>query len=379
VMVLTRTEREKLVKDLYEQGRTYKEIAKEVRISPRDIKIIVDKAIEQKEKEGQNERIQDNNGNDDTRKARQQLSPATQAYQSFSENRTPAEVAIALDMRESEIATYYREYWKLNDLHTLNSLYEEITADGITHFLRLYRYAKAAQMDARQVLKLLKIANNDLPLLEDRCRKLKRETDGLEHEKSSLKTTLRNLEEQIISANQLLDCYRISCREEIKQTRYWRGEKTRLRRLVRRFKNNSEEYLKIKNTVEEKVCSILLDGKGLLKLAFFSLMDSMRKDPDKYSSLIHYNNKLQSNDIGRQYSVSSTYGEKPQYPSYYYFFEAYKIMLMEDAERLYEQLLQEQTNSIIANYIFDKCSSSSPMHAIANQTYRYRKRITFMR
>lgn len=375
-MVLTRAEREKLVLNLYEQGRTYKEIAKEVRISPRDIKIIIDNAIEQKEKAVQKE---DDNGNDDTRKSGQQLSPATQAYQLFSENKTPAEVAIALDIRESETATYYREYWKLNDLHILNSLYEEITADGVTHFLRLYRYTKAAHMDAKQVLKLLKIANNELPILEDRYRKLKREADDLEYKKVCSKRIIQNLEDQIIATNQMLDYYRLSCQEEIKQMGYLRREKRRVGRLVRGLKNNNEEYLKIKYTVEEKVSSILMDGKGLLRLAFFSLMDSMRKDPDKYSSLIHYNNKLSSNNIGRQYSVSSTYGEQQQYPSYYYFFEAYKAMLLEDAERLYQQLLQEQANSIIANYIYDKRSSSPPMHAIANQTYRYRKKITFMR
>jgi DNA-binding NarL/FixJ family response regulator len=44
MMVLTREEKERRVLDLYSQGRTYREIAKEARISPRDIGIIVRKA-----------------------------------------------------------------------------------------------------------------------------------------------------------------------------------------------------------------------------------------------------------------------------------------------------------------------------------------------
>ena len=70
-------------------------------------------------------------------------------------------------------------------------------------------------------------------------------------------------------------------------------ERPGLAKMVRRFKRKNEEYLKIKTTVEQEVTRILLDGKGLLNLAFYSLMESMRKDPDKYSSLI-YNNSASS-------------------------------------------------------------------------------------
>ena len=43
MMILTRG-KERLVLDLYNQGRTYREIAKEARISPRDIGHILRKA-----------------------------------------------------------------------------------------------------------------------------------------------------------------------------------------------------------------------------------------------------------------------------------------------------------------------------------------------
>ena len=46
--ILTRQEIEKLVLDLYNQGKTYREISKEARISPRDIGIILNKVIEDK-------------------------------------------------------------------------------------------------------------------------------------------------------------------------------------------------------------------------------------------------------------------------------------------------------------------------------------------
>jgi len=47
MMILTRQERERLVLDLYySQGKTYHEISKVARISPRDIGVILNKVIE---------------------------------------------------------------------------------------------------------------------------------------------------------------------------------------------------------------------------------------------------------------------------------------------------------------------------------------------
>jgi DNA-directed RNA polymerase specialized sigma subunit len=51
--ILTRQERERLVLDLYyNQGKTYREISKEARISPRDIGVILNKVMEEKKTEG---------------------------------------------------------------------------------------------------------------------------------------------------------------------------------------------------------------------------------------------------------------------------------------------------------------------------------------
>jgi DNA-binding NarL/FixJ family response regulator len=46
--ILTRQEREILVIELYNQGKTYREITKQARISPRDIGVILNKIMEEK-------------------------------------------------------------------------------------------------------------------------------------------------------------------------------------------------------------------------------------------------------------------------------------------------------------------------------------------
>ena len=45
MIALTRQEKEKLVLELYSQGKTYRQIAEEARICPRDIKTILEKTV----------------------------------------------------------------------------------------------------------------------------------------------------------------------------------------------------------------------------------------------------------------------------------------------------------------------------------------------
>ena len=127
--ILTRQERERLVLDLYNQGKTYRKISKEAKISPRDIEVILNKAVEKKI-EGSKEEDNINS------KKERQLSVSAQAYKLFSEGKTPLVGAIALNLTESEATKFYREYWKLKQLHNLNMVYEELK-DDIESFLRL--------------------------------------------------------------------------------------------------------------------------------------------------------------------------------------------------------------------------------------------------
>jgi hypothetical protein len=81
--------------------------------------------------------------------------------------RTPIEVDIALNIRQSQVTKYYKEYWKLKQLHNLNMVYEEIKGD-IEPFLRLYRLSKRKGIGVKQVVNLLTITSEDLPAIEER-------------------------------------------------------------------------------------------------------------------------------------------------------------------------------------------------------------------
>ncbi|HKG87890.1 MAG TPA: hypothetical protein VKA95_06150 [Nitrososphaeraceae archaeon] len=53
------------------------------------------------------------------------------------------------------------------------------------------------------------------------------------------------------------------------------------------IKNDNEEYLKIEKKAEQQVTSILFDGKRLLHLSLYSLMESREQSLKKYSKLIY--------------------------------------------------------------------------------------------
>jgi hypothetical protein len=344
-MIATREEKERFVLDLYSQGKSTREIAQIAHMSFRDIGFIIDKKEKEKEaREGQS----------------RQAMLSTQAYSFFLQGRTPVQVAIALNIREPEATQYSKEYWKLTQLHSLGRIYEEIK-DDIGYFVRLYRLAKVARMGVEQVVKVLEIANNDLPLVEHKCERLKREVDDLEAEKRNSARIFQELTDKISTMLKRLDSIHLDCEKELAQRDQLYQKRMKIEATVRYFENNNEEYVKIRKTIEEKVRNILSDAKPLLRIALLSLTESIRKDPDKYSSLVFKSSSSSTatpaTDYRSQYYDAASYMYRQlQYPS-----QDYISMLIEEAEKLYNKLAKELGDESISDYAFSTSSSSLPV------------------
>jgi hypothetical protein len=78
----------------------------------------------------------------------------------------------------------------------------------------LYRLAKAVRMGVEQVVRLLEIANNDLPVVEHRYERSKRDLDSIEADKHNSARILQELSDQIATMRKTLDQYQLSCKEK---------------------------------------------------------------------------------------------------------------------------------------------------------------------
>jgi transposase len=182
-MALSRQERERLVLDLYNQGKNTRQIAEEARMSFSAIGAILKKATEE---------------NETSKEQTEKMSQAAKAYKLFSDGKSPVDVAIELNLRQAEVTEFYREYWNLKQLDDLNQVYEEIKGD-IHSFVNLYKLIKSTGISSPQVIRLLSIANNDLPSVEYRYERLKRQEASLQAGNQDSARTLKELFDLILT------------------------------------------------------------------------------------------------------------------------------------------------------------------------------------
>ena len=286
--MLTRQEKEKLVVELYTQGKTIRDIAKEHRMSFRDIGAILKKAS------GEKEEKQDNK--------QPLLSPSSQAYRLYSEGKSLIDVAISLDLSESEVTKYYEEFLNLNQMYELRMVYKEIEGD-IVHFLKLYRLSRKERISPQHIVSLLSIANNDLPELERRYHRLKKDVVLLELKEQKSASQVRILAKMSEDYKQQI--------EELRE------KKMALDSLIREFKNN-RVYKKIRRIAEEEVNNTLSKSKDLLKLSVASVLESIGQDPERYNFLINSN----------RYQPGQYSGLHPN-------IDAYRRLILDEAQRLF--------------------------------------------
>jgi hypothetical protein len=108
----------------------------------------------------------------------------------------------------------------------------------------------------------------------------------------------------------------MSCERERRDIEHLQNEKARLEAIVTGFKSNNEEYLKIKQTAEEYVKSVLTNSKLLLQFAIASIIESLRRNSEIYDFVL--------SDAD------------------------YAAFILEEAEKLYNELTTKLTNDVMA-------------------------------
>lgn len=327
---LNRKEKEHLIVDLYNNGCSYRQIAKEARVSLRDIKGILDKE----------------NGE-------HSLSKSSEAYQMFSEGKSPMEVAIALNMRESEVTQLYKESWTLKQIYDLNFIYLETRGD-LASFVRLYKLSKESGLNAEHAVSILKLADDNLLQLEQKYHNLKLEVESLEEMTKSSIRTLQDYDMQLNALGKSFDNYCQLCQEQEVKLNDLQKKRLREEALVSQFENNDKRYHKIRNIVEEKVYATLSNNTILLKLAVASIIQSMRNNPEQYIPLIRDNFPL-TNYNNTLYHPFYTNGYNTQY---------FETLLLNDAVKVYNGLAKNLVDEILGRYNIRSSPSQSSLPLI---------------
>jgi hypothetical protein len=351
-------QRKKRIIDHCNQGKTTREIAKIERISLHDICAI------RKEEEARQQKYKD-----------QELS--SKAYQLFSEGKTPGQVAIILKLREPEVTKLYREYLKLQGLHKVNLIYEEIGEDNIGDFVEFWNRYKERGMGRMHMVKAVAIANEDLPYLEEKCELLKIKANDVESKIQQSNNELHILIDKIASSKELLKSYTSSCERKRQEAESLNNEISRLETLVTRVKSNNEEYLKIKRTVEDMWKNVLADSKVLLHKAIFSIIETLRNGNNTTKN--HLISFLAKEAIAvsryRDYKYASSISTSSSSAEHNLaqHIEDSKDTILEEAEKLYNRMIKDLTDTIIDNTAFKMMSSPVPSDLPTRQRFHIQR------
>jgi hypothetical protein len=311
--------------------------AKIARMSPRDIKPIIDKMSQEKE-----------------RQAHKSL--AVQAYELFFKGKTLLQVTIDLNLGQAQATAYYEEYLKLVGLDDVTQIYRELQG-GVWYFVKLCKQAKAAKMGIPQVINLLRIANNYLPSVQHRYEELQNQNGILESNLHTAAKEFQNLSNQITYMNKRLDDIKSECENESATLEYLRQQIAKLESFVHNFRNNDEGYIALIKTIEEEVLRILLNKKVLLKLAVLSIAESIRNNPDRYGPLVNNHN---DNSYSSLITAASDTGRYIG-PDDLYISQNHRIeMLLEEAEKLYNSLAELFVREVVNECISKQSTGTLP-------------------
>jgi predicted transcriptional regulator len=166
---MDKKQKEAHVLALYEKGKTYREITKEAGVSPNTIKAIVNKA-----------------GLD------QMTSISSRAFELYVKQKTPLEVAIALNLEAEKAIQYHQQYFILLGCTEFTRVYPQIK-DNPWLYVNLARLIQNARMGDGEVVELLKIANGYLPRVKLEYDRFKEEKSSLQAELNSWRAELNNI------------------------------------------------------------------------------------------------------------------------------------------------------------------------------------------
>jgi hypothetical protein len=175
----------------------------------------------------------------------------------------------------------------------------------------------------------------------------------------------------ILKTRNALDYYESLYKQQRSEMDKLFHQKAQLEEFVKCFESNNTKYLEIKENIKQEIEGSLTNSKQLIRMAFLSLIESLRNDINKFQ-LLFYQMSTDNAAITPSQSLTPSYGsqnspifninEKP-FQDYNDPTEAFQNFVLDEAEKLYDKLIDDS--------LISKQSDNNPsIQKIAHFTYR---------
>ena len=263
-MTLSIIEKEKNVLKLREEGKSYRDIAHELLISPREISKILKKTngeLEEKERK------------------KVVLSNTAKALQLYKKGKSPTEVAIKRDLSPEEAQTLYDKYLSLNKLHHFVETFKEFDSYSFQDFIDYYFFMKEKGIGKKEIVEAIKMSN-DLPKIKEEYQDISDKLPSLQNEKYSYLIDNKSLRGKNCELNNECNSLLLKIKSKSKLLELTTNQLIKKRELLNTI-SNSEDYAILKNQVEEQVNILLNRKKEYLKLTAMTILKIIKEDPER--------------------------------------------------------------------------------------------------
>lgn len=255
-------DKEAMVLDLYKQGRRRREIASIVRMNFSDIKTIIDREFGLKEEK---------------KTTKNTDSVYTRALKLFLGKAKPVTVAMKLGLSYEETRKIYLQFLRLNRMHKLSKIYDELGEDGIKPFLLLYNKMQEDNFTLDQIEDAVYYSGS-LGELEQMHSALEEDVNELESKRENLVSANQNLENIIRVADRKLECYNYETEMKKQEFLQVSQEVNIKKNFIQNF-DNEEGWIRTKEAAKKEIESIMQDKRLLLAIAIGATLEALRRYP----------------------------------------------------------------------------------------------------
>ncbi|MGB7662085.1 MAG: LuxR C-terminal-related transcriptional regulator, partial [Nitrososphaeraceae archaeon] len=273
---MDKKQKEALVLAMLEKGESYRSIAQRANVSPNTIKAISNRA-----------------GLEET------TSISSRAFELYVQQKTPVEVAIALNLDAEKAINYYHQYFMLLGITEFTKAYLQVK-DNPLPFVNLVKLVQNAKIGDGEVVEFLKIANGYLPRIRLEYDRVEAELNSLEAKKLNLFNEHQRQCDEISNLHTEIDCLQSVLGKS---------------RFVKNLRKDNEICVKFKQMVKQEMENkVLQQPRSLLRIAIASIFESQRKNPEKLLAL-YYNTSptLSVEQLLSQSSISKNQSDPTQF------------------------------------------------------------------